>query len=147
MEKSTPLTQLKSNGVPDRDIIDNVLNELDDVDDYDAIHDQQQDRYRQYQHSQVQNSAGTGAGVEEDQMPEHMANYEEQSWMQWVWEELKSPLLFIVLFVVLNQPLVHKTIIKYLPDGNMEAMYSMGIRAVIGAILFYIIRKFILPMC
>ena len=150
MEKATPLTQLKPNN-SDRDIIDNVLNELDDPvgpsddEDYDTIHNQQQDRYRQYQHDPTQHPPSSRAGNDGDGT-EQMANYDEPSWLQIIWEELKSPLLFALLFVALSQPIVHKTILKYLPENGMDAMYSMGIRALIGAVLFYILRNFIMTM-
>jgi len=151
MEKATPLTQLKPNN-SDRDIIDNVLNELDDPvaqddADYDTIHSQQQDRYRQYQHDPSQHQPPTHQDGGSDGT-EQMINYDEPSWLQTIWEELKSPLLFVLLFIALSHPIVHKTIMKYLPENimGMEATYSMGIKALIGAVLFYIVRNFIMPM-
>lgn len=151
MEKATPLTQLKSNN-SDRDIIDNVLNELDDPlahddEDYDTIRHQQQDRYRQYQHDPSQHPPTSQSNSSTDGT-EQMINYDEPSWLQTIWEELKSPLLFILLFVLLSQPIVHKTILKYLPETTMgmEGTYSMGIKALIGAVLFYILRNFIMPL-
>ncbi len=150
MEKATPLTQLKpNNNTSDRDIIDNVLNELGDQDDqrdedYDVIRNQQQDRYRQYQHDPSQHPPSQSQeGDGQEMMPQYI---EEPSMMQMIWEGVKSPLLFAILYVALSQPIVHKTILKYMPESGMAVAYTVGIKAFLGAVLFFILRNFVMPM-
>ena len=154
MSKATPIDQL-SGGGQERDIVQDVLNDLDDEIggdqevDYDEMDYQHQDRYRQYQHdesqiSQYQDETPMGGHVQPTgQQVEH---FQGPGWGELIWEHAKSPLLFILLFMVLNLEVFQKIVTRYLPDGGMTGMYSLGIRAVLGAILFYILRVFVMPM-
>jgi len=153
MSKATPLDQLTA-GSKDRDIVQDVLDDLDDdmmdEPEYDEMEQQHTDRYRQYQHDPSQITQfqqerrlsdmprPTNAGPVE--------HFQDMSWGEFIWEELKSPLLFVILFVLLSWPTITRLIVKYLPDNSMAHHYSLGIRAVIGAILFYLIRTFVMPL-
>jgi len=153
MSKATPLDQLAGPS-NDRDIVQDVLNDLDgemagdqDVD-YDQMSQQHQDRYRQYQYDQSQvaqynqqQREGPQQGSEE---PRTM--YREPTWMELIWEHMKSPILFIVLFMLLNWAAVRAPLDRYMPVGDWHNLSSLGVRAVIGAILFYVIRMFVMPM-
>lgn len=147
MSQATPLEQLPANN--DRDMVQEVLDDLDDDGqdevDYDMMEQQHQDRYRQYQHDPSQvaqyQQPGPVGGAPQPRGP--MEPFQNMSLGSFVWEEAKSPLLFIALFLLLNWHLVDEMITRYLPE---RFQYSLLVRAVLGGVLFYLVRTFLLPM-
>jgi hypothetical protein len=153
MSKATPLDQLSSPS-NDRDIVQDVLNDLDgemggdqEVD-YDQMSNQHQDRYRQYQHDPSQVAQYNQQQLDNAPPQDEHRNmcFQEPTWAEWIWEHMKSPLLFVLLFVVLNLAAVRAPLDKYLPTNDWQKVYSLGIRAVVGAIIFYILRMFVMPL-
>lgn len=152
MSKSTPIEHLGQ----DRDIVQDVLDDLDNEIageqevDYDEMDYQHQDRYRNYQHdpsqvSQYHEDTPLGGHVQDaGPAPREMMN--PPSWGELIWEHSKSPLLFIILFAVFSLQPVQAMIVKYLPEAMGGGLYSLAIRSVLGAVVFYLLRVFIMPL-
>ena len=141
MSKATPLDQLTA-GSKDRDIVQDVLDDLDDdmmdEPEYDEMEQQHTDRYRQYQHDPSQITQfqqerrlsdmprPTNAGPVE--------HFQDMSWGEFIWEELKSPLLFVILFVLLSWPTITRLIVKYLPlsiiDNSIFSFISRSLEQI-----------------
>jgi hypothetical protein len=151
MSKSTPLNQLPSKS-QERDIVQDVLDDLEDdmpkEVEYDEMEQQHQDRYNQYQYdqsqiSQYKESNPEGYPPQPKGRPEHFQN---RSFLESVWEEVKLPLLFVVLFVLLNNSAVKDLLSKYLPENFNSATYVLATKAFVGAILFYLVKSLVLPL-
>lgn len=153
MSKATPLEQL--NDSQDDDLVNDVLNDLDnDMNDdaeYEQIERQHQDRYRQYQHDQspVAHFQGNEEGYQNQphgEMVQGMEHFGGLTWGQLLWEEAKSPLLFMAVFLLLNWKVLTRMLVNNLPESGMTQTYLLLLKAVLGAILFYVVRMFVLPM-
>ena len=57
--------------------------------------------------------------------------------------EVREPLLVTLLFVILNQQIIHKLIIKYIPklaNGDRLSTFGIILLGLIGGVLFYTLR-------
>jgi len=152
MSKATPLDQLPTNP-QDRDIVQDVLDDLEDnIPDeveYEEMDQQHQDRYRQWQHDQSQISQYQGNDYPKSgnsSSSNSREHFYQPSLLETILEEVKLPILFILLFVLLNNSMVREFVFKYLPEKFNSATYNLGARALAGSILFYLVKSLVLPL-
>ena len=66
-----------------------------------------------------------------------------ESMLQNIVNEAREPLLVALLFVILNQNIVHRLIMKYIPRlsaGDKLTTFGIILLALLGGILFYLLR-------
>lgn len=151
----TPLSELNQT-----EHLDNVLDEIEEEyknipedGDYDDMERERQERFRDYQHDDSQTHyyrEADEARANERQLEEQKRRYEafqqqqNGSWGRFILEQVKSPLVFILLFMLLNWQVVEHLLLKYLPPS--VSAFSLVIRALLGALVFYLTNTFVLPM-
>lgn len=73
--------------------------------------------------------------------------FKKQSLVDTILKEVREPIVVILLYVATNLPMINKLITKYIPKtvtntGNVN-LIGTSLKAIIVAILFYIIKKFL----
>ena len=66
-----------------------------------------------------------------------------ESMLQNIMSEAREPLLVALLFVILNQSIVHRLIMKYIPKlstGERLTTFGVILLGLVGGILFYLLR-------
>lgn len=149
----TPLSELQGNEQSDN--LNSVLNEVEEEyanipedGDYDEMEKYRQAKFREYQHDDSQTHYYREADEKREQELQIDAQEKQymtqHSWGRFLVEQIKSPTLFVLLFLLLNWKVVEHLLLKYLPPSLTS--FSLVMRALLGALLFYLTNTFVLPM-
>ena len=66
-----------------------------------------------------------------------------ESMLKTVMSEIREPLLVALLFVILNQHIIHRLIIKYVPflsNGDKLSTFGIILLGLLGGVLFYFLK-------
>jgi len=137
----TPISEIRG-GVKNSDLVNNILDNMDGG-----------ERPPQLPPGQGQQPMPPN-GMPQMQQREQYENYDDyddlsnMSFTERLMLEGKLPLVVAILIILMNFDVVGKTIMKYLPKfiaGNQVDIATLAIKGLIGAIAFYLIRRFLLP--
>jgi len=168
--KATPISalpkQVQPNADEDQAFIQNILQKMnDDNKESQQAYQQTQDTYQQQQfavnHEEIhkQNQKAIKAKQAQQAQYEHFEDdaYEEQyqyqeeeplTFMEKVKRDIKTPILFIVLFFILCLPAVRKLVMnqigRFSQNESLHIYGSTLALGIMGAIVFYVINKFLI---
>jgi len=155
MEQSTPIQNLQQpneGGEDDSRIVQSILQEM-------------KHQEGSQQNLPEQSSAPQMQIMPQGQQPQYMQQEQEyepddvydsyddvqefkkQSLVDTVMKEVREPFVIILLYMATNLPMINKLITKYIPKtitntGNVN-LIGTSLKAIVVAILFYIIKKFL----
>ena len=162
--KATPISALprgpSGQGEDDQQFIQNILSQMkDDSQESEQAYQQTQQNYtnQQFGHNpgeQHQRNQQQLAQAQYDQMDdsqyEQQYQYQEEpklSFADKLKQAIKAPLLFLVLYVVLCVPFVRNAVVtqvaRFTENAGYQAYGATFILGLVGAVIFYLINKFV----
>lgn len=106
-------------------------------------HDQQQQQQYPQQQQQQQHPDAPR------QTTEYINNEETDSFTDFLWQELRDPLLFMVFFVLFNLPPIVYVLSKYIPwminyNTGSATYIGLFVRGFLAGLLYWLLRHYIL---
>ena len=166
MDKATLINQLPRNDIQEEQsqIVQNILNDLEDnsggSDEQNEQYTETQQRYQNRQFAQAQEQQ-----VYQDQDDVYSQDNDPQQYVQKqmspqprkqmggsslsdrLLKELKSPLVIVLLFVLLNLEMVDTILGKYVPKissaGGGLNIFGLVFKAVLAGLIYYVVSKFL----
>jgi len=161
--KATPISALprgpQGNGEDDQQFIKNILNQMnDDSQESEQAYAQQQQNYNKQQfghniaeqHQNNQENIRMQEQAQYEQMGDDQYDYQEEplSLADKIKQQIKAPLLFLVLFNILCLPFLREflltNLMKFTANKTLVNYGSTFILGLIGAVIFYAINRFVL---
>ena len=153
--QGTPINQLpQGNHSQDEDkqFVQNIINQMqNDSAEAEQAYSQTQQQYNQHQfavnHQQMQRPEQYNE-MEQEVEYEETEEVVKPTMVQSVKAGLKMPLLFVVLFVLLNVPSIRHfaatQVNRFTGNDNLVLYGSLLLLGVLGAVIFFAVNKFLL---
>lgn len=164
--KATPISALpkgaSGQGDEDQQFIQNILKQMnDDNQESEQAYQQQQQAYQQQQFAvnQAEQHASNQQQIKQMQQAQYQQMGDEQ-YEQYQYEEpeltfmdklkrdIKAPILFLVLYIVLCLPVVRgfaaAQMARFTQNGNLQLYGSTLILGLVGALVFFLVNRFVL---
>jgi hypothetical protein len=165
INKATPLNMLPNQSERDKndETVQNVIKGMEELEKNNGeLQHQEQASNQQYQQQQFavnpaqiaqQQNAQRQQQQQQNQNPEY--EYEEEYYQETpeltlkekIVQTIKAPIIFIVVFLILSNDYIRTFILgflgKWMKNVHMLSWADLGIRALLGAVLFYVVSKFL----
>lgn len=102
-----------------------------------------EDMVDEYDEEEMMEQQPRGAMPPMDMTQFGMAEEGEKSWIDSIMEGLRDPVIVAALFVILSLPQVNRTLIQLLPAIGNNLYYTLGFKAVVLAVVYFLIRFFL----
>ena len=167
-EQATPLNQLPNQGGQpennDSEFVNNILNEMNNSNnESEQNYNQTQQAYQNQQFAvdpneieqqnqqqmmdQQQQQMMMQQQMMQNGMPEMQEEPEKKSMTSKIIEQLKSPLIFLAVFVLLSLPFVRKQLLnqigKLTQNASLQLWGTTITLGLVGAIIFYVANRYI----